>query len=127
MARAHTPMKRQRNDRERLEALLAADATSVETGAGEAARQGQSGLPSPADQPERERRGAATADAQLLAGHSPECPRARAAQQLARQAEEEARKYLQLAASVSSDLRSNRARQRMGWMLTTGASGETPE
>ncbi len=127
MARTHTHMKKQRNDRERLEALLAADSASYQISAEEAAMLGQSGLPLPADQPERERANAAQADASLPTGHSPECPRARAAQQLARQAEEEARKYLHLAASVTADLKTNRIRQRIGWLLTDGASGETPE
>lgn len=61
-----------------------------------------------------------------IARHRPDCPRAMAARQLARQAESEAERYLKLAASLYADLRLTRARQRVGWTYTPEADEEGP-
>ncbi|MGD0111524.1 MAG: hypothetical protein ABSD48_06640 [Armatimonadota bacterium] len=61
-----------------------------------------------------------------IARHRPDCPRAMAARQLARQTESEARRFAELAASLNADLRLTRARQRVGWTYTPEADGEGP-
>jgi len=53
-------------------------------------------------------------------------PRAIAAEQLARQAEQEAQRYAKLAASLKADLSLTRARQRVAWTYAPEADGEGP-
>jgi hypothetical protein len=125
MAQAQMQMDRG-TEKTELEALLAGDSASRAMSADAAGQAVQPGLPLLADRPERNQPGSGQDLGTALAGHSSECPRARAAQQLARQAEEEAQKYLESAARVSTDLQLSRVRRRMAWTLTPRASDEEP-
>jgi len=62
----------------------------------------------------------------VIPRHAPDCPRAMAARQLARQAELEAERYTKLAASLKADLRLTRARQRVAWTYPPEADEEAP-